>query len=67
METKISVLLADPGEHAITAVLIRDVADKLHDEHRLADAGSAEQTYLTALEVRCDKVYDLDTRFKYLC
>ena len=47
-------------------MLIRDVADKLHDEHRLADAGSAEQTYLTAAGIRGEQVNDLDAGLQHL-
>lgn len=57
----------DTCEYRKTAVLFSDVVDKLHNKYGLTDTCTAEQTYLTALEVRCDKVYDLDTRFKYLC
>ncbi len=45
-------------------MLLCDVVDKLHDEHGLADARAAEQAYLTALEVRRNEVYDLNTGFK---
>ena len=37
-----------------------DVVDQLLDEHRLADAGAAEQTDLAALAVRREQVDDLD-------
>ena len=47
-------------------MLLGDVVDKLHDEDGLTNAGTAEQTYLTALEVRRDKVNDLDTSLKDL-
>ena len=38
--------LADAREHGETAVALRDVVDELHDEHRLADAGAAEEADL---------------------
>jgi hypothetical protein len=41
-------------------VLGGDVADELLDEHRLADAGAAEQADLAALGVRSQEVDDLD-------
>ena len=44
--------LADAGEHGIAAVLGGDVVDQLLDQHRLADAGAAEQPDLAALLVR---------------
>ena len=43
-----------------------DVVDKLHDEHGLAYAGTAEQTDLTTLHVRLEEVDDLDTRSEHL-
>ena len=42
------------------------VVDKLLNEHRLADARAAEQSYLTALGVWLQQVNDLDTGFQYL-
>ena len=41
--------LADAGEHREAAVLLGDVVDQLLDQHRLADAGAAEQADLAAL------------------
>ena len=52
--------LAHAGEHGHAAVLLGDVVDELHDEHRLADAGAAEQADLAALGVGGDQVDDLD-------
>ena len=37
-----------------------DVVDELHDQHRLADAGAAEQADLAAFGVRCEQVDNLD-------
>ena len=52
--------LADAGEHRIAAMRLGDVVDQLHDQHRLADAGAAEQADLAALGVRREQVHDLD-------
>ena len=52
--------LADAGEHRIAAVGLGDVVDQLLDQHRLADAGAAEQADLAALGVRREQVDDLD-------
>ena len=52
--------LADAGEHRIAAVRLGDVVDQLHDQHRLADAGAAEQADLAALGVGRQQVDDLD-------
>ena len=52
--------LADAGEHRITAVSLGDVVDELHDQHGLADAGTAEQADLAALGVGRKQVHDLD-------
>ena len=41
--------LADAGEDRDAAVLLRDVVDQLLDQHRLADAGAAEEADLAAL------------------
>ena len=41
-------------------MLLGDVADQLLDQHRLADAGAAEQADLAALRVRGEQVDDLD-------
>ena len=58
--------LADAGKHGITAVLRRDVGDQLLDQHGLAYAGTAEETDLTTLLVRAEKVNDLDARLEDL-
>ena len=52
--------LADAGEHRHTTVLGGDTVDHLLDEHRLADAGTAEQADLATLEIRADEVEHLD-------
>ena len=41
---------------------IGDVVDQLHDDHRLADAGAAEQADLASLGVGREQVNDLDAR-----
>ena len=47
-------------------MLGRDVADELHQRHRLADARAAEQPHLAALVERADQVDDLDARLQDL-
>ncbi len=54
--------LADAGEHRVAAVGLGDVVDELHDQHGLADAGTAEQADLAALSIRREQVDDLDAR-----
>ena len=41
-------------------MLLGDVVDELLDEHRLADAGAAEEADLAAADVRGEQVDDLD-------
>ena len=43
-----------------------DVVDKLHDKHSLTHTCTTEQTNLTTLHVRLQKVNDLDTRCEHL-
>ena len=57
--------LADTGENTDTAVFLSDIIDKLHYKNSLADTGTAEKTYFTAFCIRCNKVNNLNTRFKY--
>jgi len=52
--------LADAGEHRIAAMGLGDVVDELLNEHRLADAGAAEQADLAALGVGREQVHHLD-------
>jgi hypothetical protein len=47
-------------------VLLGEVVDELLDQHRLADAGSAEQPDLAALRVGGEQVDDLDARLEHL-
>jgi hypothetical protein len=47
-------------------VLLCDVVDQLLDEHRLADAGAAEQSDLAAFHERRDQVDDLDAGLEHL-
>ena len=58
--------LADAGEHRHAAVRLGDVVDQLHDQHGLADAGTAEQADLAALEVGGEQVDDLDAGDQHL-
>ena len=62
----LAAALADAREDGIPAVLRRDVVDELLDEHRLADARTAEEADLTALCVGFQKIDDLDARFEQL-
>ncbi len=52
--------LADAGEHRIAAMRLGDVVDQLLDQHRLADAGAAEEADLAAARVGREQVDDLD-------
>ena len=47
-------------------MLARDVVDQLLDQHRLADAGAAEEADLAAADVRRDQVDHLDARLEDL-
>ena len=58
--------LADAGEHRGTTEVLGDPGDHLLDEHRLADAGTAEQADLAALHVRGEQVDDLDAGLQHL-
>lgn len=56
--------LTDTGEHRETTVVLGDVVNQLHDDDSLTDTGTTEQTNLTSLGVRPDKINDLDTSGK---
>src|SRR4028119_1748092 len=58
--------LAHAAEHRPPAVPGGDVVDELLDDHRLADAGPAEEADLPALHERGDQVDDLDPRLEDL-
>jgi len=58
--------LADAGEDGETAVGLGDVVDELHNEHGLANTGTAEQADLTTLGVGRQQVHDLDARYQHL-
>ena len=47
-------------------MLVGNVVDKLLDKNGLTNSRTSEKAYLTALKVRSDKVYYLDTCFKHL-
>src|ERR687894_737532 len=49
-----------------SAVLLGQVVDQLLDDHRLADAGAAEQPHLAALGVGREQVDDLDAGLEHL-
>ena len=55
---------ADAGEDREAFVHVGDVADQLLDEHRLADAGAAEESDLAAARVRRHQIDDFDARFE---
>ena len=56
---------ADAGENRKPLGPDRDVIDQLHDQNRLADAGTAEQADLSAAKKRLNQVDDLDARFEH--
>ena len=58
--------LADAAEGGQAAVLLGEVVDELLDDHRLADAGAAEQADLAALGVGREQVDDLDAGLEHL-
>ena len=58
--------LAHAAERRQAAVLLGEVVDQLLDEHRLADAGAAEQADLAALGVGREQVDDLDAGLEHL-
>ncbi len=58
--------LAHTGKHRESVVAFGDIVDKLHDEHRLSYAGTAEQTDFATLGVGFEKVDDLDTGIENL-
>ncbi len=57
--------LPHPGEDRHPAVVGGHPVDHLLDEHRLADAGTAEQPDLPALHVRLEEVDDLDAGLEH--
>ena len=54
--------LSDAGEHGVAAVIGRNVVNQLHDNDRLADTSTAEETDLAAASVRREQVDDLHAR-----
>ena len=56
----------DTGKDREAVVFLGDVVDQLHDEHRLAHTGAAEQTDLAALDIRLQQVDYLDARREHL-
>ena len=59
--------LANACKYRQAAVSRSNVVDQLHNKNRLSYAGTAEQTDLTALCVRTDQVYYLDTCLQDFC
>ena len=56
--------LAYSGEYGISAVLCGDISYQPLNQHGLSYSGAAEQTDFTALLVRAEQVYDLDSCFQ---
>src|SRR3984885_3100306 len=56
---------ADTGEHRHAAVLHRDVVNQFHNQNGFADAGAAEESNLSALEVRLDQIDDFDSGLEH--
>merc|ERR1719354_1379187 len=54
------------GEHGVTTMGLGDVVDQLHNEDRLADTSTSEQTDLASLGVGGEQVDDLDSGFEDL-
>src|SRR5687768_14989276 len=59
--------LTHAGEHGVTTVALGDVVDELHDDDRLAHAGTTEGADFTTLGEGADEVDDLDARLENLC
>ena len=57
--------LADAGEHRVAAVGAGDAGDQLGEDHRLAQAGPAEQAGLAAADERRQQVDHLDARLEH--
>ena len=57
--------LADTGEHGHTTVLHGDVVDEFHDDDRLADARTTEQTDFAATKIRFQKIDDLNAGLEH--
>ena len=58
--------LAHAGKDGVAAVLIGNIADKLHDKHGLAHAGAAEKAYLAALGIGSEQIHHLDTCLQHI-
>ena len=58
--------LSNTCKYRISAVLGRDVSDKLLDKDCLTYTGTAEEADLTTLLIRTQKINDLDTCLKQL-
>ena len=53
--------LSNTGKYGVSTVLSRDVVNQLLDQYGFTYTGSTEQTDLTTLLVRAEKINDLDT------
>ena len=58
--------LSYTGKYRISAVLCRYVTDQLLNQNGLTNTGTAEQTNLSTLLVRAEKINDLDTCLQQL-
>ena len=58
--------LTHAGEYGEAVVPLGNIVDQLHNEHRLAHAGAAEQSDFTALGIRFEQVDNLDARIQHL-
>ena len=58
--------LTHAGEDRVATMRLRDVIDQFHDQHGLADAGTAEQADLAALGIGREQIDNLDAGFKHL-
>src|SRR5262249_15221328 len=57
--------LADACKHRDTAVLGRDVVDQFLNDDGLSDARAAEQSDLSAFQVRLDEIDDFDSGLEH--
>jgi hypothetical protein len=57
---------ADAGKDRDSRMLLDGRADQFHDEHGLADTGTAEHGGFAAFDERCKKVDNLDAGVKNL-
>ena len=56
--------LSHTGKDRVSTVILRDVVDELHDDHRLANTRTTKGSNLTTLRERANQVDDLDAGFE---